>query len=250
MSKRIELDPKPEYVYVTIPSEYVCIYHKLLAMMADFGEDMLKDCKASCTDRNSSVIECYNMFNSAIAARTIGKGKLAETLIKYIKTKINQVYKGNETNPGYVFPVDEKGHIKAFVSCNDRPRFFINSDDAVLYKQEMGLGTKEEYHLDKRDFGETNIPITPPINDAFDCLLDATISSTGELTINTTYYFNGEEIKDVENIREDFYFDKAFIINPSDVKDISYGMHSITLVAEYDNHIITKEYIVTRNLTE
>ena len=35
----------PEYIYTTIPAEYVCVYHKILAMLADYGEEMLKDCK-------------------------------------------------------------------------------------------------------------------------------------------------------------------------------------------------------------
>ena len=89
MSKLVPIEP--EYVYMTIPASWVCVYHRILAMLADYGEDMLKDCKATCTDRNSNVIECFNMFNAAIAARKIGKGKLAETLIKYINAKINQI---------------------------------------------------------------------------------------------------------------------------------------------------------------
>ena len=59
----------PEYIYLTIPAEYVCVYHRIMAMLADYGEEMLKDCKASCTDRNSGVIECKNMFDAAVAAR-------------------------------------------------------------------------------------------------------------------------------------------------------------------------------------
>ena len=80
MSDLIQVEP--EYVYVTIPAEYICVYHRILAMLADYGEDMLKDCKVSCTDRNSNVIDCFNMFNAAVAARKLGKDKLAETLIK------------------------------------------------------------------------------------------------------------------------------------------------------------------------
>ena len=48
---------EPEYVYVTIPAEYICVYHRILVMLADYGEDMLKDCKATCKDRNSNVID-------------------------------------------------------------------------------------------------------------------------------------------------------------------------------------------------
>lgn len=251
MSDKIELDPKPEYVYVTIPAEYVCVYHRILALMADYGEEMLKDCKASCTDKNSSVIECYNMFNAAIAARTMGKGKLAETIIYYIKSKINQIYKGNQDTPGYVFPVDKEGRIKAFVSCNDRPKFFINSKDGVLYKKDMGLGVREYYSLDSNDKpweGKGHIPVVPPIESPFDVLIDAFISQDGKLHIKTTYYLNGEELD--ETVNEDWYFDAKAFANTSDITDISYGKHLITLVAQYDEYLITKQVIVYHKLNE
>src|SRR5574344_3074371 len=141
MSERKEVEL--EYVYVTIPAEYICVYHRILAMLADFGEEMLKDCKASCTDRNSSVIECYNMFNAAVAARKLGKDKLAETLIKYINAKINQMYRGVDNSTGFVFPVDENGELKAFVSCGERPKFEINSKDMNLYEHRLNNGFNE-----------------------------------------------------------------------------------------------------------
>ena len=81
-----------EYIYLIVPTEYINIYNRLLRLMADFGEDMLKDCKATCKDRNSNVIDCFNMFTAAIAAKEIGKIKLADTLIKYIDAKITQIY--------------------------------------------------------------------------------------------------------------------------------------------------------------
>ena len=74
MGQLVEVNP--EYVYVTIPAEYICVYHRILVMLSDYGEDMLKDCKATCSDRNSGVIECFNMFNAAVAAKKTGKDKL------------------------------------------------------------------------------------------------------------------------------------------------------------------------------
>jgi hypothetical protein len=64
----VEVTNDIQFVYITIPKEYLCVYHKILVMLADYGIEMLKDCKASCTDRNSNVIECFNMFNAAVAA--------------------------------------------------------------------------------------------------------------------------------------------------------------------------------------
>ena len=139
MSKLVEI--KPEYLYITIPAEYVCVYHRIMVMLADYGEEMLKDCKASCTDRNSNVIECFNMFNAAIAARKLGKDKLAETLIKYIKTKINQIYRGSDNSTEtFIFPVDENGHIKSIVSCfGDDVKFEVTEENAHLLETDMGL---------------------------------------------------------------------------------------------------------------
>ncbi len=140
-----------EYVYITIPAEYICVYHRILAMLADYGEEMLKDCKASCTDKNSGVIECFNMFNSAVAARKLGKDKLAEVIIKYVKAKINQIYKGLDNSTSFVFPVDERGELKAFVSCGERPLFEINPDDMNLYEHRLNNGFDEHFKLGKED---------------------------------------------------------------------------------------------------
>lgn len=108
-----------EYVYMTIPADYVCVYHRILAMLADYGEDMLMDCKAACKDRNSNVIDCFNMFNAAVAARKLGKTKLAETIIKYVNAKVDQIYNTVDNCPSMVYPIDEHGELKAIVSCKD-----------------------------------------------------------------------------------------------------------------------------------
>lgn len=149
MSELKEIEP--EYIYVTIPAEYVCVYHRILAMLADYGIEMLKDCKATCTDKNSGVIECFNMFNSAVACRKLGKLKEAEVIIKYIKAKINQIYKGVDNSTSFVFPVDEDGQLKAFVSCGERPRFYINPDDMELYEHKFNNGFTEHFHLGEED---------------------------------------------------------------------------------------------------
>lgn len=140
-----------EYVYVTIPAEYICVYHRILAMLADYGEEMLKDCKANCTDKNAGVIECFNMFNAAVAARKLGKLKLAETLIKYIKGRINKIYKGYDNSTSFVFPVDENGQLKAFVSCGERPKFRIDPKDMSLYEYKFNNGFDEHFRLGDED---------------------------------------------------------------------------------------------------
>ena len=215
MSELIQIEP--EYVYVTIPAEYICVYHRILAMLADYGEDMLKDCKASCTDRNSNVIDCFNMFNAAVAARKLGKDKLAETLIKYIKAKINQMYRGVDNSTSFVFPVDENGQLKAFVSCNERPMFYINPEDGELYEHKFGNGFEEHFGLGNEDndiseeIERDKLIVT--LDPKYDVVNDITVPCADisikydniPLTysdITITYYFDDEEVPSFKYVSE------------------------------------------------
>ena len=215
MSELIQVEP--EYVYVTIPAEYICVYHRILTMLADYGEDMLKDCKASCTDRNSNVIDCFNMFNAAVAARKLGKDKLAETLIKYIKAKINQMYRGVDNSTGFVFPVDENGQLKAFVSCTERPMFYINPEDGELYEHKFGNGFEEHFGLGDEDndiseeIDRDKLIVT--LDPRYDVVNDITVPCADisikydniPLTysdVTITYYFDDEEVPSFKYISE------------------------------------------------
>ena len=215
MSELIQIEP--EYVYVTIPAEYICVYHRILAMLADYGEDMLKDCKASCTDRNSNVIDCFNMFNAAVAARKLGKDKLAETLIKYIKAKINQMYRGVDNSTSFVFPVDENGQLKAFVSCNERPMFYINPEDGELYEHKFGNGFEEHFGLgdEDNDISEEieRDKLIVTLDPRYDVINDITVPCADisikydniPLTysdITITYYFDDEEVPSFKYVSE------------------------------------------------
>lgn len=215
MRKSIQVEP--EYVYVTIPAEYICVYHRILAMLADYGEDMLKNCKASCTDRNSDVIDCFNMFNAAVAARKLGRDKLAETLIKYIKAKINQMCRGVDNSTSFVFPVDENGQLKAFVSCNERPMFYINPEDGELYEHKFGNGFEEHFGLgdEDNDISEEieRDKLVVTLDPRYDVINDITVPCADisikydniPLTysdVTITYYFDDEEVPNFKYVSE------------------------------------------------
>lgn len=233
-----ELKPiEPEYIYITIPAEYICVYHRILAMMADYGEEMLKDCKASCTDKNSGVIECFNMFNSAVAARKLGKDKLASVIITYIKTKINQIYKGKDNSTSFVFPVDETGQLKAFVSCGERPRFEINPDDGELYEHKLGNGFDEHFRLgpedESKDDSNTSSPVerlglnilmTPRYEE-----IDGEMRPCADIIV----LYNGYSI-DVNNTTYHYYFDDQPVIRFNDVTNLSTGVHNFKVVVTYN----------------
>lgn len=234
---------EPEYIYVTVPAEYICVYHRILAMLADYGEDMLKDCKASCTNRNSNVIECFNMFNAAVAARKLGKDKLAETLIKYIKAKINQMYRGADNSTSFVFPVDENGQLKAFVSCNERPMFYINPKDMELYEHKFGNGFEEHFGLGEEDnANDENLDSTK---------LEATLVPRYEIIHNIvvpcadiTISYNGFPVKK-SNTTISYYFDDEEVVDFRSIKELTEGNHEFMIVVNYKGII----KIVKENLT-
>ena len=243
MSKLVEVEL--EYIYVTVPAEYICVYHRILAMLADYGEDMLKDCKASCTDRNSGVIECFNMFNAAVAARKLGKDKLAETLIKYVKAKINQIYQGHDNSTSFVFPVDENGQLKAFVSCGERPRFEINPDDMELYEHKFDNGFDEHFRLGPEDESQDGEePVEPEVEVGLVVELTPKYEIVREQYYPYTEYvapcadivvrYNGEEI-DLNDTTYQYYFDDVPVIRFNDVRDLTTGIHNFKVVVTYNN---------------
>lgn len=229
MSELIQVEP--EYVYVTIPAEYICVYHRILAMLADYGEDMLKDCKASCTDRNSNVIDCFNMFNAAVAARKLGKDKLAETLIKYIKAKINQMYRGVDNSTSFVFPVDENGQLKAFVSCNERPMFHINPEDGELYEHKFGNGFEEHFGL-----GDEDNDISEEIErDKLVVTLDPRYDVVNDITVpcaDISIKYDNIPLT-YSDVTITYYFDDEEVPNFKYVSELKEGNHTFMIVVNY-----------------
>jgi hypothetical protein len=76
------------YTYLDVPSKYNCVYKKLLIKLSDLGVDMIKDCTFTCKGINRQVINCWNMFQSACAAYTLGYWKQADLLINYINSSL------------------------------------------------------------------------------------------------------------------------------------------------------------------
>lgn len=233
MSARREIIP--EYIYTTIPAEYVCVYHKILAMLADYGEEMLKDCKVSCTDRNSGVIECKNMFDAAVAARAIGQEKKATLIINYIKAKINQIYKGIDNSTEFIFPIDENGKLKAFVSCNDRPRFYVTGDE--LYKVKQGQGFNEEYSLEDENNPELETP--------FDFTCEAEFVNN-HIEAKLHYTFNGASLSENElsQVTTEFYINQKFVPDLSVYEIEDKITTALRIVAYYKGELNNHTYVI------
>lgn len=236
MSARTEINP--EYVYITIPKEYVCVYHKIMVMLADYGEDMLKDCKASCKDRNSNVIDCFNMFNAAVAARKLGKTKLAETLIKYVEAKVCQIYNGTQGEIEFTFPIDENGMIKSYITCGETVKFEIDAEDGELYAHKFGDGFNQHFELSESDLETTGSPhglyveFTPYYHKHTD---DKVVACC-----NLFVSYNGEEIN-YNDAAISYTFDGEPVVKFEDVTDIEVGEHTFVVAVVYNGETEVKE---------
>lgn len=77
-----------EFIYLKVPEKWKVIYDSLLIKMAELGTDLLIECNASCKGVDKEYIACWNMFQAACAAYEFKEFKKADTLIKFIATKL------------------------------------------------------------------------------------------------------------------------------------------------------------------
>ena len=78
-------------IYITVPTNYEHIYLAMLSAATDYGEQALKECNCQCNDKYCTLMECFNLFHSVVAAYRQGEEKLADTIAKYIVAKLENI---------------------------------------------------------------------------------------------------------------------------------------------------------------
>lgn len=221
----------PEFVYATIPAEYVIVYQKILVLLAEYGEDMLKDCKASCKERNSSVIECYNMFNSAIACRTLGQEKKATLIINYINAKLEQLM-GNRKDTTFTIPIDVNGVLKAFISSHNENNFIIDEDD--LYEDEENIN----------DYPNRYEGQTPDGNLDFTCEAEM-VNGKLDIHLNIVYQTELLQVEERDNVSVYYYVDGEHILDISNYEPTINSTFNLTIFIKYKGSWRIKTFVVS-----
>lgn len=152
------------FIYLIVPYKYNCIYKKLLIKMSDLGIDIIKDCNTTCKGINREVINCWNMFNAACSAYTLGYGKEANLMINYIN---NSLSFGCEDQP-----IDEFPYIINFKLNIDQT--IIGAKSVKYNSAEFTVGNKSEAERNSltiyQVIGSTNtiiasgLPLDSPVN--------------------------------------------------------------------------------------
>ena len=121
-------------IYLEIPAEYVCTYNKLVTYLSDYGMDLLNECDSACKQHNKNLIKCWNMFQAAIAAKSVGKDKEANVLITYINAQLEDIYKSDGEDIVYVdkiLPINEEGKVYGTVTCKRIIDFYLHIDEST-----------------------------------------------------------------------------------------------------------------------
>lgn len=128
-------------IYLIIPTEYIPLYRKLLMCLSEIGEDILKTCDCTCKcDKPKAIMECWIMFQSALAARTLGEDKKARVFIKYIETKLANVCDCSQNDIGCTYtilPVGEDMKLRVVTDCEDKhiDNFYIDMNTGILHSE-------------------------------------------------------------------------------------------------------------------
>lgn len=138
----------PEYVYLTIPAEYVCVYHKLLSYIADFGKSIIDDCSFACKGDGRKIYNCWSLFQSACAAYAVDDKEKAKFYLDYVTKQLEQYYKGTtkeQYTGGYYYPITPDGHLKALCSCNNtETNFYVDEKTGHLYQEWLESNDNKE----------------------------------------------------------------------------------------------------------
>lgn len=147
------IEVNPEQVFLTIPSRYLDVYYKLLMLVADMGKDIVDDCNSICKNNNKTIISCWNLFQSALALNTLNDIKQSEFFIHYIRTQLDEIYKGTDKTV-YIntvpIPIIEDGTLKGVINFNDNIKIYIINEyielpegyNYVTYIDENGISQK------------------------------------------------------------------------------------------------------------
>ena len=103
----------PEVVYLTIPIAWIPTYRRLISLIASAGKSVIDDCSYGCKGNGSVVFNCWNIFQSACAAKANGQSKQAQLFIDYVDKQIESYNKANnikvtDTSFKYIITPDGK----------------------------------------------------------------------------------------------------------------------------------------------
>lgn len=90
-----------EYVVIKAPIEWFRTYHKILELLACWGERKVVNPKCKCSGSSDIIIEAYELYQSAVAAYNLDKKEEGDKIIKHI----DSLLEGYESAESFVVTI-------------------------------------------------------------------------------------------------------------------------------------------------
>lgn len=140
-----------DFIYLTIPTEYVVVYRKLMQCILEAGINVLKQCDCNCKNNKTRILfDCWCAFQSAIAAKKLGQDKEASVIMKYILAQIDIACSCEEMCTCEILPIEvTKGILEVSTTCEscDIPTFYVDVNSGELYSEYEGTRPHAELDL-------------------------------------------------------------------------------------------------------
>ena len=119
-----------EYVVIKAPVEWFRTYHKILELLACWGERKVVNPKCKCSGSSDIIIEAYELYQSAVAAYNLDKKEEGEKIIKHI----DSLLEGYESAESFIVTIADvtymftKDDIIAIDGYSDSSGSYITGD--------------------------------------------------------------------------------------------------------------------------
>lgn len=121
-------------IYLLIPENYITIYQKLITLIIN-NNKAIKEKPDNVV--NKQIIDCWNLFQSAVAAYNLGFEKEADFFINFIDCHINNIIDkyGEIYNETFYLEHPDMIGIRGTEITIDDIDFYVNNEDGNIYQK-------------------------------------------------------------------------------------------------------------------
>lgn len=172
------------YIYITIPKAYKDIYISMLLASIDYGIVVVKDCNHKC-NKFDVLTECFNLFNSVVAAYNLNQHEQAETIAEYIICKLKSIgIKVTEhdipINPPIEPPVDNPELTYGYRTYQGEYKTILVKGTVTTTEYEFILSAADVVYFDITDINYTESPTLTLISEPLITELGQAFTKNGD----------------------------------------------------------------------
>lgn len=142
-------------IYLSIPDKYYNVYQKLLNALADFGKQIIDECHTTKSTSVISVVNCWNLFQSALACFELGNTEKCDFFINYINKQLDIIYKNNKVinlpADGGIYP-SNKFATRIYVGSINSENFDFDINKLTEYVKEDTINGKYIVNTKEGDY--------------------------------------------------------------------------------------------------